>query len=54
MRGILSIDTESDKPFKFFSAFGGTALIPQCQALGLVAECVNIYYEYRDRFRVGY
>jgi len=39
--GILSVDTESDKPLLFFSAFGGSALSPQGQALGLVAECVK-------------
>jgi hypothetical protein len=32
---------KSDKPFKDFSAFGGTALTLQCQAFGLVAECVK-------------
>ena len=41
MWGILSVDTESDKPFVPFKPFGLTALSPQGQALGLVAECVN-------------
>ena len=38
---ILSVDTESDKPAGFIRPFGPTALTPQRQALGLVAECVN-------------
>jgi hypothetical protein len=43
MFDILRIDTESDKPFaeSSFKPFGLTALIPQCRALGLVAECVK-------------